>query len=201
MNYLYWNCRECYVNYKKGIYNLAELLFYICHSLKSYQLYFKEVKALMRIIKDALTEACWRDDLYIYNEWSRHSRFSFLSNYDKSQKWRIAERTSIDDSPLIVPYQPLDVINCIIRHWDSIYNHPYTYNMVTHLIEASDGLTTPSRLDERVKSFICIISNLNDEEQETEKALDEANIIMQYAYSLMGLGASKGRVQSPDEGL
>ncbi|WP_155994790.1 hypothetical protein [Butyrivibrio sp. WCE2006] len=115
------------------------------------------------------------------------------------------KEVSVEESPILISYQPADVISTIIKHWDSMYGHPYLYTMVTHLIESTVDLTPPTRFEERIKKIIYKASKLYyapiEKEQEDLKKMEEANRIMTYAYSLMGLGASKGRVQSPDKGL
>lgn len=202
-NTLEVDCRDLYYAYMDRRYNEAELLFYLVHSLKSHDFYSRKLKTLMIMIQEMLITANWRDD-HIYDAWSRHSRFSFLGEYDESPFWAMKKEVSVDESPITTSYQPADVISTIIKHWDSIYDHPYLYTMVTHLIESTVDLTPPTRFEERIKKIIYKASKLYyapiEKEQEDLKKMEEANMIMTYAYSLMGLGASKGRVQSPDEG-
>ncbi len=205
MSLFFWNCKKIFEEYKDGKYNPAELLYYLCHTIKSYEFRHREMKILMFLIRDSVKNASWRDDPHIYDEWTRHTRFSFLAAYDKSPFWIIKDKISVDESPIITSYQPIDVANTILKHWDSLYEHPYLYTMITHLLEATTDLTTPHDFDVRVKSLIGRASALHDEalkkDQAEIKKMEEANIIMEYAYSLMGLDISKGRVQSPDEGL
>ncbi|WP_408070680.1 hypothetical protein [Butyrivibrio sp. JL13D10] len=158
----------------------------------------------MKIIRDAITEARWRDDLDCYNECSRHTRFSFLSQFDDSPYWKSEEVVSIDDKPFVANYQPIDVITSVIKNWGNIYDHPYLYTMVTHLLEASCDLTAPPNFEEKIKYFIYRAGRLYDEAQ----GVTQDDSFNESAYAWIGnLTAAhdsaregKGSVQRPVEG-
>ena len=158
---LEYQFRLDYRKFAKGEYNAAELLYLTCQTLKDFQFYDAEVKVLMNIIMNMLRKAKWRDDIYIYTEWSRKAHFGFLSKYDDSIFWHMDDKVNID-APIETNYRPMDVAKALNKHWNRIYADPCIYPALIHLLEASDNLLTPKDFDKRIRFFVCNASRKYD---------------------------------------